>query len=189
MFVFLISDFHRAMNTDVLVLGFYTDSWPVKMGPTVVTETSSTNLTYTPCKTPKPKYQFSFYFNIIFPLAAKSSLQVLLAKVTYACFIPPVRATCLINFIILDLTLIKCDREMNKVSTSWKNTVRVPSLNARNKSQKLTVVWCCWWKPANTAVLLKSSTAYLTDYTYKFIRFQSATFHIFGSKHSAIIRP
>jgi hypothetical protein len=33
------------------------DSWPVKMGPIVVPETSSTNLTYTPSKTPKPKYQ------------------------------------------------------------------------------------------------------------------------------------
>ena len=27
------------------------------MGPTVVSEMSSTNLTYTPCKIPKPKYQ------------------------------------------------------------------------------------------------------------------------------------
>ena len=31
----------------------------MKMGPTVVPKTSSTNLTYTPCKTPKPKYQYS----------------------------------------------------------------------------------------------------------------------------------
>jgi hypothetical protein len=29
----------------------------VKMGPTAVSETSSTSLPYTPCKTPKPKNQ------------------------------------------------------------------------------------------------------------------------------------
>jgi hypothetical protein len=33
------------------------DFWPVKMGHTVDSETSSTKLTCTPCKTPKPKYQ------------------------------------------------------------------------------------------------------------------------------------
>jgi hypothetical protein len=37
------------------------DSWPVKMGPTVVPETLSTKLTCTPCKTRKPKYQLLFY--------------------------------------------------------------------------------------------------------------------------------
>jgi hypothetical protein len=43
-------------------LTFYApDSWPVKMGPTVVSRMSSTNLTYTPCKTPKPKYQYSLH--------------------------------------------------------------------------------------------------------------------------------
>ena len=32
---------------------------PLANTPTTVPETSSTNLTYTPCKTPKPKYQYS----------------------------------------------------------------------------------------------------------------------------------
>jgi hypothetical protein len=56
---------------DILVLGFYTETavGPIlngleseqkkKMGPTAVSETSSTNLPFTPCKTPKPKYQYS----------------------------------------------------------------------------------------------------------------------------------
>jgi hypothetical protein len=64
----LISNFHRATNIDILVLGLYTMcrlndvsySWPVKRGLTVVSETLSTSSIYTPCKTPKPKYQQSF---------------------------------------------------------------------------------------------------------------------------------
>jgi hypothetical protein len=40
----LISNFHRAMNTNILVLGFYTVC-------------RLTKLNNKPCKTPKPKYQ------------------------------------------------------------------------------------------------------------------------------------
>jgi hypothetical protein len=38
---------------------FCSDSRLVKMGPTAVSKTLSTNLPYTPCKTPKLKYQYS----------------------------------------------------------------------------------------------------------------------------------
>ena len=58
--------FKQKRTTDILVLGhpnplniYALDTWPVKMGPTVVSETSSTNLTHAPCKTPKPKYRYS----------------------------------------------------------------------------------------------------------------------------------
>jgi hypothetical protein len=49
------------------------DSGPVKMGPTAVSETSSANSPYTPCKTPKPKYQYSSHGESLKSRCVKSS--------------------------------------------------------------------------------------------------------------------
>jgi hypothetical protein len=49
----------EAVRNSTLPQTYPLDSWPEKIGPTVVPETSSTKLTCTPCATPKPKYQYS----------------------------------------------------------------------------------------------------------------------------------
>jgi hypothetical protein len=53
------------MNTDIL-----------KMGPTAVSETLSANSPYTPCKTPKPKYQRKLYIALSAGIVLEEALNL-----------------------------------------------------------------------------------------------------------------